>query len=58
MSLFRRKQLVVRRWYRKKRWWIVMVVLALGLYDRFVPNDAFFRDEIDRLIGLIPDSGG
>ena len=58
MGLFRREQRAIRRWYRKKRWWIVIVVLALGIYDRFVPNDAFLRDEIDRLIGIIPDSAG
>jgi hypothetical protein len=58
VGLFRREQRAIRRWYRKKRWWIILVAVALGAYNNFAPDDALLRDQVARLLDLIPGSGG
>ena len=58
VGLFRREERAIRRWYRKKRWWIVGALVAIGAYNNFAPDSAVLQDQIDRLFELIPGSEG
>jgi len=52
--MFRRGDRKIRRWYRKKRWWIVVIALGLGWYNSNVSGDSSLQDQINSLTELIP----
>lgn len=56
--MFFRKKNGSRRWYKKKRWLIIMAVAGLGLYRNFAPDGAVLQDQLDTLRDLLPVLGG
>jgi len=54
MPLFRRAEREVRRWYRKKRWWILLGALSFGAYNNFAPEDAALREQLNSLLDRLP----
>jgi hypothetical protein len=43
-----------RRWFKKKRWWILLFVVGLNVYQNYAPDNAALQDQINSLIDLIP----
>jgi hypothetical protein len=51
--LFNRKNLN-RRWYRKKRWWLVLLVMGIALYRNYAPDGAVLLDQLNDLWNALP----
>lgn len=53
MNLFRRN-VIVKRWYRKKRWWLTIIVAGLWAYRNFAPEGAVMVEQLNSLWDLLP----
>lgn len=53
MKLFRRNR-TPRRWFKKKRWWIIFFIVGLNVYRNYAPDNAALQDQLNSLIDLIP----
>jgi len=53
MKLFGRNR-SSRRWFKKKRWWLVLFIVGLNAYRNYAPDNAALQDQINSLIDLIP----
>lgn len=56
MRLFGRNR-ASRRWFKKKRWWLVLFLIGLNAYRNYAPDNAALQDQINSLIDLIPGLG-
>ena len=45
-----------QRWYKKKRWQLLLLVVALAAYRNYAPDGAVLQDQINSLFDLLPGS--
>jgi len=45
-----------RRWFRKKRWWVVVVILGTMLYQNVTVGnlDVKIREAVDEIKSMLP----
>ena len=52
-----RKKTESRKWFRKKRWWVALIVAGIAIYQNYQSGNTSLQEQINSLLDLLPKIG-
>lgn len=46
-----------RRWFRKKRWWVVLIIAGVAVYQNYQSGNTTLQEQVNSLLELLPMIG-